>query len=101
MIHNAYKLPWPESIFTEMGLVFFFDDGTYKPLTEVQMVALEKAIDSLDDRTKTMIIFCYMDHKSFSEISDQFSVGAERTRQIIGKGVRLLRKTLQKSIKCF
>ena len=40
-------------------------------------------------------------HYEFSEISDQFSVGAERTRQIIGKGVRLLRETLQKSIKCF
>ena len=81
--------------------VTFFAEFTYKPLTEEQMVALEKALDSLDDRTKTMIILRYMDHKSFSEISDQFSVGAERTRQIIGKGVRLLGEKLQKCFKCF
>lgn len=30
-------------------------------------------------------------HYEFSEIGDHFSIGAERTRQIIGKGVRQLR----------
>lgn len=65
------------------------------------MAALEKALDNLDNRPRTMIILRYMDHKFFSEISDQFSIGVERTRQIIRKGVRQLREKLQKCIKCF
>ena len=84
---NTRELPYPENLYCAIFGVEFYreipDDG------------LDKALEILTEREKTLIQFRFKDGLTLVEVGDKFGVKQERIRQIESRALRRLRHPKQ------
>ena len=83
---SGYISEWPENLIEEI-----LEKTVEEPLTGWQIDGLEWILGNLNKRTGDMIRYKFKDGLTLEEISGIFGVGKERVRQIIARGIRLMR----------
>ena len=82
----GYESPWPYNLVEVIGLQL--EDPIIRPDQEEGLMC---ALDTLPPRTREVILEYYRDGLSLPEIGKNHGVTQERIRQILAKGLRLMR----------
>ena len=59
-------------------------------LTDEEMKGLNKQLDSLPLKERTILLFFYKEGKSMAQISKEYNLSVSRIRQILAKSLRML-----------
>ena len=87
-VSDGYLSPWPYNLAEEM----LGPDVIDGPLSDDQATGLDYVLNNtLTDRTREMILMRYKGEMTLEEIGKEYNLGKERVRQIIARGVRMLR----------
>lgn len=87
---GGYEAPWPYNLLDDI-LNYFSDDSWDSIIEDEQMEGLNAAIDTLNERSKRILLRYYRDGKCIDDIGKEENVTRERIRQINSKSVRILR----------
>ena len=88
---DPMQLPFPENLFTVIGLDLIFDSGIYTPLSEDQMRGLEYAIETLPKMVRTVIRLRFIEHLTTKQVAESLQRSRSRIWQIERKGIRFLK----------
>lgn len=87
----GYLSEWPVNLIEEI-----LERPVEEPPTDWQIEGLDFIVSRLNSRMSEMILHKFRDGMTLAEISDIFGVGRERVRQIIARGIRLMRHPTKK-----
>ncbi len=88
---EAPKYAYPENILRDIGLKAVFGTDEYTELTEEQLAGLAYAAEDLPERVRTILELRYRENQTLQVCGDHFGFSRERARQVIQKGIRILR----------
>lgn len=90
----ASGLPWPENLFSEIGIREEFTDHGRWVFSEDQMDGLIYVLDQLKERERVMIYYRYLEYMTFQEIKDCLHISKTSIREIIRRCIITMQRPI-------